>query len=681
MSEQMFGPRRYHPDYRFSMSGAHRKPAYPLGAPSITWHRGFWKDYADDPYPIDHWIDAIEELITGILETLATHRTQHLDSNWPPPYASNLIHAPRTESPVGRQRLLRNVWEKSDSVWKRVRPAAGQVDDGTHTRYETVQIEGVWKSFPVVVRIEVFEEFFTLTSSIDFSSYDTQNNASAFDSGFSRYQVTTEALNLAIDVVENRHAEVAASGDFKYTPKGSARSQLESAKFYEKIFIELWDEFQNDILSQPLKQDSAQRLGSVFADFRGLILGRDLDTTNALKLTRPRQQRISASLETRIRGIPFEGKELLQIVDSVFPLLLASEPGHAIDPSPGGSIEYTLSTFSDKRALYGSGFGPQTPTDKRRGNPLTYIILVSHDERRQIGRMVNRLHTLGSVRLASMAGFRQVLIADERLPETQRQLDLLSDCIQHFAESGRHRQLSKARKTSSAEQATPQTREEIDEAIHSLDSLLREIDYSIGGIEHRRARLEYYSERFYTLSDAMRIGRVPGYQQYDEFVRHRIGRVYARISSFARRYQDSKATLEYLRQSLIARVAEEHQRDIRAMQTVGEIFFLVVLLPYYAAELVQKLKLDLKGMLADVTPPWVTTVLSLDDEKQSAARVVLVFGLLVLIYRQRHTLVSTTRRAIGRVFAVVGKVVRAARVGSNAIRRVLSESEQKKRDR
>ena len=37
------------------------------------------------------------------------------------------------------------------------------------TRYETVHIDGVWESMPLDIRFEVSDEYFTLTTTIDFS--------------------------------------------------------------------------------------------------------------------------------------------------------------------------------------------------------------------------------------------------------------------------------------------------------------------------------------------------------------------------------------------------------------------------------------------------------------------------------------------------------------------------------
>jgi hypothetical protein len=137
----------YGDDYQFVMSGAHTKPAYEVGAPSITWHVGFWKA----PYDLsksapetsfrrhDQWILAIENLILDVFNRLEAHKEKE-PGRWRDPDLSNLQPSKKDDSET--LRLLR----RSSTADKQKIADASDGPNKCMTSYETVHIDGVWHS-------------------------------------------------------------------------------------------------------------------------------------------------------------------------------------------------------------------------------------------------------------------------------------------------------------------------------------------------------------------------------------------------------------------------------------------------------------------------------------------------------------------------------------------------------
>lgn len=149
----------YHRDYPFMMSDAHRKPAYAIGTPSISWHLSFWQPHDDEA----KWIRDIESLILSLYDCFERENCT--------PTVSNLqrqVRPERTQVVECRVDLLRNSYVNLGSGWE---PAGREGDDQKYRRgrYEVVHMEGRWASMPISLRFEVFEEYFMLTSTFDFS--------------------------------------------------------------------------------------------------------------------------------------------------------------------------------------------------------------------------------------------------------------------------------------------------------------------------------------------------------------------------------------------------------------------------------------------------------------------------------------------------------------------------------
>lgn len=321
----------------------------------------------------------------------------------------------------------------------------------------------------------------------------------------------------------------------------------------------------------------AGALGDIFADFRNLSLRRCLRHESEIGYIPSTTSAPSeCSLRSRIEGVSFKRGEDIEWVDAIFPILLAAEPGDRPERKPAGAMEYTFSKFKS-RCIYGAGFGPQQyPPPVALENPLTFITLFSHDEWRQIGRMINRLNTLGTLRLAALYGLRKMMMADDSaLFDLDRELNEVHDSISALAEKkdpgeGRFHQPARGELASIGNKLC-----EIHYKLAKLESPIK------GGISHRAMRSLYYRKRFSTLLEALHIRNIDGYQPYHHFVLHRLDRAYAMMEAIGTRYRQLVAKEVDLRRQWFDIKSEQHQDEIKRMQRLAEAVLFVALVPYY----------------------------------------------------------------------------------------------------
>ncbi len=295
------------------------------------------------------------------------------------------------------------------------------------------------------IRFETFEEYFTITSYVGLDS------TSVLGSESQRWATTSKhGANLIIDEINTRLHDLRRRG-------GQNASRLlttHQRAAVRHIYHDVWDSFRADFLDNGLSRSDTFLPGhtaegaattlhlseAVFADFRGLILGVDLqtqkpdspDTHAPLLRTATVEAPVGASLPTatRIQGVTraLASNDYEDIAEAIIPILLANDgltrqtPWHA----PFEPIDYTFSVFGKGRFIYGSGFGAQLDPDDagslKSGSPLTYIAVALHDDWRQIGRMLIRLHTLGTLRLAALFELNKLMNRDQILLTLEEEL-------------------------------------------------------------------------------------------------------------------------------------------------------------------------------------------------------------------------------------------------------------------
>lgn len=670
----------YQEDYSFEMSGAHRKPAYEIGAPSITWNLGFWNPHSQTESENDpplycqpqglvieskhlqhrmHWVQQIERQILHVYCRLLDHWSDNR-KRWNKPHLTNLQPV---RNPVPDElRLLANCYRVTYNEDKWTYVSDSTLDPGDEgnpfkKRYETVHIDGVWNSLPLDIRFEVFGEYFTLTTTIDFSrminqpanrSFDRRRRRrkGEFNRTYQAYSAASRALHKLIEEANKRRAELLAGHDPGVKDRQIADSK-EPARF---LFFDIWEQLRTALFQDQHPGRRIYSLGDCFADFRNLSLQCDPKGEAILSPWKEHgsetghlnpTQRPGTTLRNSILAHSFRDDDI-EWVDSTIAVLLAVEDDAVnVQPDADGQkselaadpVEYTFTKFCNERCIYGSGFGPQIEHRDVRdrigeGDPLTYLLLFGFDEPRQMGRLVQRINTLGTLRLAALHDLQDTRQRiDDKLNDIEGKLfDLQGLVGEKFEETYGTKRASGANlpKRGVPRKMPPERNVRVDNQADGgdldqrigglLSQIHRDLDHldapgesmmiqmHWGWVPFRAYRSEYYLKIFKILASALNSSPIEGYQPYTVFIRHRLSRAYSAFQVTAHLYSTLREKEVRLRREWIALKSELHQSEIQKIQVVGEILFYLVLFPYYMSHTIELAvqRFELKWL-----PPWV----------------------------------------------------------------------------
>ncbi|MEZ5961582.1 MAG: DUF3422 family protein [Hyphomonadaceae bacterium] len=236
--------------------------------------------------------------------------------------------------------------------------------------------------------------------------------------------------------------------------------------------------------------------------------------------------------------------------------------------------------FQHYQALYVSGLGGQATKDSK--NPLRYVVIHSEPtfdqsgydgatDRHRLSRLVNRLNSIGTLRLAALRDLRLLRRAGERL----RRIEML------LGSAGVH-----------PKQKT--RRDELTTIMYELDNIARASSDAGVPIFYRTARAKYYFAQMQRLLIDMDVGHIPSWQNYEQFLRRRLYSSFEFAAGLGQRILD---LWEIARSR--AEVAEAHALSwLKSAANAAS----VILLPLAAAD-----------MLRDRTPfaalwDWLSTI-------------------------------------------------------------------------
>ncbi len=439
---------------------------------------------------------------------------------------------------VGNQIILfdRVVDEASFAPIDKPNPAVKEVLDSDN-RVVTVKFD--WEGIAATARIELLTEYFSVTT-------------------FAELRPVSDIMaeyRMLKDYLKEFNEQTADNNSNEETARASAAKAEQLRKF---LFYEFWDErvgrmFDDEGLQRSLNEGLFNNL---FADFRGLVV-----SDETCKLSKPPDFGQSKEL-------PW-GKE----IDGRF-LPLFSEIK---------DYECAASYMLGGRAMHMTTLGPQLPeADASELLPLQYIVYVQqsdHDvagravvSKWQLGRLVDDLHFLGTVRLAAL----------KYLPELREAVTRLSWLDGY---------VKKARDDLTGGISQP----DLHDAHVQLDNIKTQFNKATRtdtGILYRIERARYYIEQFNAHIGGLRLRRLDGYQRYDEFIRHRLGPVFDFINRLGVRYERAESTLSLFDQNNLSTRTQhiqegmsKGQEEIKKIQVYGEAVLWAALVPYYLTAL------------------------------------------------------------------------------------------------
>jgi len=326
--------------------------------------------------------------------------------------------------------------------------------------------------------------------------------------------------------------------------------------------------FFDDVLN--IKKFPIDRLGRVFVDFRGLIVGTP-ESPGWNVFQQPFYR--SASSDDLPHHRTKNGTEWWNNkFQSFWPFVVAEKRVDFL------KYEFTASRMLGGRALYVTALGAQPSPYLKDGKrfPLLYFMYVDAKSTWQIGRLVDRIHHLGTVRVAAIMGLDTLHAAGVTLREIEGEIDKASTVVPAKA---------------------PETTEALFASITRIQNLISSVDMEFdSGLEYRIERSRYYVKQFRDGIAPLRIRRLEGFQPYNVFVERRLASVFYFIDMLGVRRDQVLKDQSILYQSYFAKNANDIARDIgirnqeiatrnqeiATLQTFGEFLLFLVPIPYYA---------------------------------------------------------------------------------------------------
>jgi hypothetical protein len=459
------------------------------------------------------------------------------------------------------------------------------VDEDDRARVTTLSF--LWNRMRVRVRFEIHTEYLSITSMLDASI-----SAPATEVETPLFLKTKSALE-----------EFA-----NHCQPGRALSETRLRELYHLFYHDVWE---NHFFPQILnagRRIARGRVGKKFADFRGFI------TCETYPDEAGQARENSEGFTEPLEASPLQGPAYRAETDKrdVWQRTLAPKPQWArarldaawgfltsspmdLEPFLTGRTEFTVSRVVGGRMLYATALGPQ-PAVGGSGHeqPLYFYLHSATQCPRQIGRTVDRVCQMGTLRLAAIISLPALKLVSRHL------LDVETTIVS--ARAATHALVKDSKSWDNERGDYPPYRKGQEyRIVELLDQVQNDMAELSGGkgrfgseylgdstLEYRLVRSRYYRESFFALLDGFRIRRLEGYQPYDEFVRRRLGSIFGFIGGVERRIEQIKLDWRALDQlylstsvTLLTDEIDKEEGSITKLQTTGELLLVLVLVPYY----------------------------------------------------------------------------------------------------
>jgi len=507
---------------------AHRRPTYQHNAPTMSWHIAFWWDYelsvqGEDTSSTWDPRTIIESHLNPLLSKLQTHFSKRPGDE----PDQNLRQFTYRKSRGGKGHEM--VWPYSLNFIIRW----GQIIIRCVVSYSSY-----FCTFTFIVDLEA--SIRNRASSVSGPKID--EIIQAFKTGIGR-----------VDQVRENYAEpINFSVGVPWRDEDPTQQEAETAAF---LFANFWASFGDEIRGR-LQIPKSERLfpGRIFADFRGIVARIDPQWESAVQ---PRGNILDAAEEER-RDLGLEHKQFSDlearwVLSAIWPFFKTSNPGRDTDTRRKDSIACLM---LKKQVLYISSLGAHEDIDiaerflRTHGQgpdlnpleyypPVCYIMLVkARPNRRQLGRLIERINSLGTLRLGALRDYstfreisRDLRIFGSRLDSISTDLIAISQNISGKRVAGYPNDISHEQWL--VEKKLTQLATDINNSSNKIP----------GGIHNRAARTRIIVNAFKQRVDDLRIDRIEFWQPYDEFVRRTLYETYDFVMSVDERMQILRSRL------------------------------------------------------------------------------------------------------------------------------------------
>jgi hypothetical protein len=389
---------------------------------------------------------------------------------------------------------------------------------------------------------------------------------------------------------------------------------LEASKY---LYAGVWEEFCRDF--RFTFEDIPGPHGRVFANFRGLVMstgGADhLRTDSDRQRSSERPPYLAANHKaTAAPGKkPFcrfdkDGPEPNAVVKAYWPFIRRIKPF-------ADYREYIACGVLNWRALYITALGSQSeydsgdesigrfyevpsrnlpehpdkngkiwmradrntplPEDSLLGpegeEPVRYLLLTKLEpHRRQLGRIVDRINALGTMRLFALKGWTQIREASEHIRMRGQELDhILEGWIR-----ARHEIELRYQRNRNADERNEKLsalNEYVELQLIGIAKGLDEMgEGAVGGLPYRIARSRYYAQQFKAMRETLGVGNIESWTSYNQFASRGLEPIFEFIESAGHRLRALRQRLANVMQSIqtsaLVTQSEETRKNTRALE-------------------------------------------------------------------------------------------------------------------
>jgi len=526
--------------YKALNFGAHRKPAPLCGAPSLTWHRAFWKNQEDRQL----WYKNIDAFLLALYQQCSNLDKSLNDPNNRSNRAS--FQCPNVDKSQNKLYFFRNFSDlgQQDSNFHLEKTPKGE----QFLRYDVFSLRFDFWGISLTIRAELFRELWTLTCILDLDS--------AFQDTIPELDETSEELK-----AENRKKTFENSSHIKnndlrtVTRKIDEIQQLISDRFqihkqrnfvipltedetsrFSSVRATLVDTFSrvcDQFLFTAADTQARKKIGDSYdspcerkiAEFFGNVIGIQVKNDNAVPIStyvaEPPGVKQRLTIHALVGDSSYQDGDAHHLIDAAWPFIreLHSMNGSNAVNLVGRKQEISASLFQCRRSLYISTLGRLDPNQNyaaEKTEPVIFTIFTCNRSKWQIGRIIERMHNLGTCRVAALWNLEAITDAGNKLHELRTGVD------------------SASVKPADAAERISQIQAEV------LD----------GGLSYRVERSRSYVAQIRNLVSTLRTERIEGFQPYDKFIQRRIFGTFDFIDRVGVLYSDlrSEITLQLDRQ-------------------------------------------------------------------------------------------------------------------------------------
>ncbi len=590
--------------YSQLLTGAHRKPAPVVRPPVLLWHLAFWAPLEISPR------DPGTPQNRDVSKTRAKRQKKVANSFFQQDGA-NTENATKVRAERNRKvniylqnlyRKLRHGKQPDGTVilgitdfsspneadgriglFSQMMDVAGlHVSDVTPDRarpqyYEAVTFEFRWWGLRTTLRFELHTEYLSLSNYIDLSASQEAADLKRF---FDESPPAVRDIYKRLKELDQKLTEDKVSKRYRLR-------RNDYGPISEALHFGIWEHFYKTFLFTD--ERDARDLGDVFADFRTVCLGANAPEGYCQTADEPRWTHFQQPF-WRNRGdrVPPGSDHRPDSTNSDYwtskrrefwPLLTA--PVRGVEFS---NHEFAACTMLDGLAMYVSALGSQPPTlPPGERFPLCYFVYTHTLNGWQIGRLLDQMNFLGTVRMVALMGVDKLKGAALKLWDVEESIKSASE----------HERLLAHASAASFEDALTKFREclqRIDDTLVAIEESFRQ------NVGYRIERSRNYVRQFQAGKSGLGMGPIEGYQPYDEFVERRLGPAFASIELLEIRFQRIHADIARLRQTYIAQetrkvemVTSDRNKEIGRIQAVADYILFVSLVPYYAGTLFSRI--------------------------------------------------------------------------------------------